>query len=149
MFQEAFENWYSLSLLDWPGFGDEVGLTAEAWCTQTCHLAPELPLGAPASANAGRRGRTIALLSLFDGLGTARLAVQDALEELGCADALRFAGYAELYPGLASTVEAYWTAGSRLRAGGRATGLRLMCGTSCGRMEGASSDCVSSCLGKR
>ena len=106
MFQEALENWYSLNLLDWPGYGDEVGLTAEAWCTQTCHLAPELPRRGPASAGTGGPGRAVALLSLFDGLGTARLAVQDALEELGQAEALRFAGYAELDPVLASAVEA-------------------------------------------
>ena len=41
MFQEALENWFSLNLLDWAGYGDEVGLTAEAWCTQTCHLGPK------------------------------------------------------------------------------------------------------------
>ena len=52
MFQEALENCYSLNLLDRPGFGDKVGLTAEAWCTQTCHLAPDLP---PGSARRARR----------------------------------------------------------------------------------------------
>ena len=40
--------------------------------------------------------RAVALLPLFDGLGTARLAVQDALVELGHPSALTFAGYAEL-----------------------------------------------------
>ena len=41
MFREALENWHNLNLLDWPGFADEVGLTAEAWCTQMC-FAPKL-----------------------------------------------------------------------------------------------------------
>ena len=84
MLQEALKNWYSLNLLDWPGYGDEVGLTAEAWCTQTCHLAPSLPRSGPASERAGDPRRAVALLSsFFDGLETARLAVQDALAELG------------------------------------------------------------------
>ena len=51
-------------------------------------------------------------LSLFDGLGTARLAVQDALVELGHPSALTFAGYAELDAILASAVERYWAAGA-------------------------------------
>ena len=96
MLQEALENWCSLNLLDWPGFGEEVGLTAEAWCTQTCHLAPDLPRSGSTDARAGGPCRPVALLPLFDGLGTARLAVQDVLEELGHAEALKFVGYAEL-----------------------------------------------------
>ena len=83
MLQEALENWYSLNLVDWPGYGDEVGLTAEAWCAQACHLAPSLPRGALATEGPRGSARPVALLSLFDGLGTARLAVHDTLEELG------------------------------------------------------------------
>jgi site-specific DNA-cytosine methylase len=60
--------------------------------------------------------RAVALLSLFDGLGTARLAIQDALAELGHPTALAFAGFAELDAVLASAVEEYWAAGAR--AGG-------------------------------
>ena len=115
MFQEALENWYSLNLLDWPGYGDEVGLTAEAWCAQACHLVPSLPRNAPADDGPGGSVRPVALLSLFDGLGAARLAVQDALEELGQPAALSFAGYAELDAVLASAVEGYWAAGVRAR----------------------------------
>jgi site-specific DNA-cytosine methylase len=60
--------------------------------------------------------KAVALLSLFDGLGTARLALQDALEELGQPAELNFAGYRELDSVLASAVEEYWAAG--VRAGG-------------------------------
>ena len=38
MFREAFEKLFSLNLLGWPEFGEEVGLTEEAWRTQVCHL---------------------------------------------------------------------------------------------------------------
>ena len=65
MFQEALENWYSVNLLDWPGLGEEAGLTAEAWCTQLCHLAPDGPHAGPASVQAsvraGDTGKPIAL----------------------------------------------------------------------------------------
>ena len=116
MFQEALENWFSLNLLDWPGYGDEVGLTAEAWCTQTCHLAPGLPRGVLAATGPSSPARAVALLSLFDGLGTARLAIQDALDELGHPTALTFAGHAGLDAILASAVEEFSAAGAR--AGG-------------------------------
>ena len=71
MLTEALENWESLGTLDWPGRGCEVGLTEEAWRTQSCHLAPPPgalapPHGPSHSAGAGRR--PIALISLFDGL---------------------------------------------------------------------------------
>ena len=106
MFREALENWYSLNLLDWPGFAEEVGLTAEAWCTQMCHLV-DAPGGGPANVQPGRACRPIALLPFFDGLGTARLAVQDVLEELGHAGALEFVAFAELDSAFAAVVEAH------------------------------------------
>ena len=97
MLQEAPENWESPGLLDWPQRGQEVGLVEDAWRTQACHLdSPRQPPTAEAS-----RPRPVALVSLFDGLGTARLAVQDVLEELGCPQALRLSCFAETDPLLA------------------------------------------------
>ena len=86
MCQEALENWWSLDLLLWPGIGDGVGLTEQAWASPPCNLRSPVVHVRP-SVGSGREGaraaRPIALISLFDGLGTARLALQDRLEELG------------------------------------------------------------------
>ena len=107
MLREALENWESLELLDWPGRGDEVGLTAEAWRTQACHLDAHIspPLAAAPGAPQAL-GRPVALVSLFDGMGTARLALQDALGDRS--RTLCYAGYAEIDQTLAAPVGVLW-----------------------------------------
>ena len=52
----------------------------------------------------------------FDGVGAARLAVQDLLNEIGLPAALTYAGFAELDQPLARAVEAHWGARAALGA---------------------------------
>jgi hypothetical protein len=100
-------------------FGAEVGLAEQAWASPPCNLRSPLVHVRP-SPGPGRGGtqatRPIALVSLFDGLGTARLALQDLLEELGHPGALAWAGFAELDPLLAAAVARHWRAGASLGA---------------------------------
>ena len=56
----------------------------------------------------GRDGRPIVLLSLFDGLGTARLAVDELIREAGPSVYLAGSWYAEWYEPLRLAVDAAW-----------------------------------------
>ena len=119
---KRIENWGSVGLLDWPGYGEEVGLTGEAWRTLICHLASPRPaaqeeLVAPTCCPS--TVRPIVLVSLFDGLGTAHLALQEA----GQPAAVVYTGVAELDPSLAMVVEAH-----------RHTGVALIAWTPCQRL---------------
>ena len=103
----------------WPDFGTEVGLTEQAWASPPRNLRSPVVHVRPSrgpSYDGTRAARPIALISLFDGLGTARLALQDLLEELGQPGALAWAGFAELDPLLATAVARHWQAGASLGA---------------------------------
>eukprot|EP00969_Alexandrium_andersonii_P059335 2612997-Alexandrium_andersonii.AAC.1 len=68
---------------------------------EAARVASVVPRGVESRA---RRGR-IALLSLFDGMGTARLGVEDVLRHAGQMDALAATGCVELDAGLSGAVE--------------------------------------------
>ncbi|MFM7981893.1 MAG: hypothetical protein ACKPKO_21495, partial [Candidatus Fonsibacter sp.] len=110
MLEEALENRESLGLLGWPCRGTEVGLTEDAW--RTCHLGVAVTPHPPASVGGGGP-RPVALISLFDGLSTARLALQDRLEEYRCGP-LAFGGFAELDGDLARAIGVLWASRAAL-----------------------------------
>ena len=92
-------------------------------------FGPELTEGGAGGCEPDGPARTVALLSLFDGLGTARLALQDALEVLGHPAALNFAGHAELHSFLASPLRSIGLLGRVQEDGCLTIAWQLMSGT--------------------
>ena len=119
--QEALENWVSLLVFRI----DSAAGTVLALRDYIAALALELPSWAggrtPEAGNAPTPPAdvipTIALLSLFDGSGLARLAVEELLRALGLANRLVQAGFAELQDDLAIAVQAYWQRRANLSRG--------------------------------
>ena len=114
--REAVENWISLCEFSvdegWQHVRAAHGAFQGPGCAHRT-IPPTPPSGAPPR---------IALLSLFDGIGTARLGIGDVLQALGAQDALATSGFAELDAGLAAPVANYWGGGgARGPAGDRWT----------------------------
>ena len=66
---------------------------------------------------AGKSKRPLCLLSLFDGLGAARIAIEAALRTAGAPEGLHMAGFAEQGRELGAAVQAYWAERRRLGQG--------------------------------
>ena len=81
-------------------------------------------MGAPPAPAAGQ-GQALALLSLFDGSGLARLAMGELVEALGARQAFVASGFAEWQDERATAVQAYWARRSALTG---EVGHRRLCG---------------------
>ena len=75
----------------------------------------------PPETNAGHEAsaRPVALLSLFDGTGMARVGMDDLLRMAGAPQALTNSAFVELNDELAHAVREHWRARTALGAGGR------------------------------
>ena len=112
MVREAVENWVSLGVM-----GMEHGrvmIVPGSVCTPpvTASLPP------PATGAQVPGPRPVALLSLFDGTGMARLGLDDLLRMAGAPQALVCSAFAELDDELATAVERRWQAHAALGMGG-------------------------------
>ena len=88
MLREALSNWVSLGILRCCAMDDTVTVLREqlAAVADAAPSWPTLPL--PPAPAQPHTPRPIALLSLFDGSGMARLALGELLRMLGCPAAL-------------------------------------------------------------
>ena len=104
MTMEAVENWASLGVV-------EIGAGAVAIRPGTVS-SPPVTASQPPTGAGGRETnpRLVALLSLFDGTGMARLGMDDMLRMAGSAGALVYSAFAEIDGVLATAVEAQWRA---------------------------------------
>ena len=101
---EAAENWASLGVV-------EIGAGTVIIRPGTVSSPPVTASQPPTSAGGREISlRPVALLSLFDGTGMARLGMDDMLRMAGSAGALVYSAFAEIDGVLATAVEAQWRA---------------------------------------
>eukprot|EP00969_Alexandrium_andersonii_P126272 5581826-Alexandrium_andersonii.AAC.1 len=115
MIRECVEHWAGLEVVE----------AREDGCLRICPdsltppplllAAPAAPPATPVDAPGFLGGRApLALLSLFDGIGTARLGVEDALAALPQQGRLVASWFVESDEQLAPLVETYWRGRARL-----------------------------------
>ena len=123
MIQEAIENWQSLTVFRVDGATGRVRIMPDSQPPQAPRWASGLPRAA--SVNVNNQGRPVALLSLFDGSGLARLAIGELLEALGMRHTLVASGFAEWDTQRAEAVHRYWAGRSAMTG---ETPHRRLCG---------------------
>ena len=111
MVMEAIENWVSIGVMD-------VGPDTVALHPGVVESPPRVASQPPAE-NAGHEAgaRPVALLSVFDGTGMARLGMDDLLRMAGAPQALTNSAFVELNDELAHAVGEQWRARAALGTG--------------------------------